>query len=288
MRKSAGFSLSALKAFMAQSGRGASLAEPAANDSHHASDLWQTGLAAIDMHLPAAGLDRYAVHEVEPFSTRHMQAASLFTLGLLARLRGTQPVLWCHTSSHIREYGRPYAFGLERFGFDPAQLVLGDVGPDRNLPFALEEALKTTGITAVVGEGFRPDFTLSRRLSLLARRVKCPCILLSPPDGQHGSAALTRWRVAAEPGPKDANDPKGPGLTSWRVALTRTRGGIPLPAIDTVLPLSTTPYPWRITWDEETNCFTEAAPVSRRTLHEPRETSRPDRTNPSILGRATG
>jgi hypothetical protein len=206
-----------------------------------------------------------------------MPSLTGFAFGLLSRLRSSQPIIWCVTAQQIGDYGQLYAFGLERYGISPAQIIITKVHHPLHLHFALEEALKTDGVAAVIGEGPRPTFTGSRRLSLLAQKHERPCLLLnSQVDGVPGSAALTRWQITPTQGVEDPLDPFGPGLPTWRIALPRARGGRTMPNIrdarrdfdiagephlnNTVPDNQTqTPYPWRVTWDEQTLSFREAS-----------------------------
>ncbi|MEL6946952.1 MAG: hypothetical protein AAFO73_04895 [Pseudomonadota bacterium] len=193
---------------------------------------WTTGVEAIDAHLPAGHINRSGLHEVEPLRATDMPSLTGFSFALLSRLRSNAPIIWCVTAEQVGEYGHLYAHGVQRFGLSPAQIIFSKVSKAVHLQFAMEEALKTEGVTAVLGEGPRPCFTGSRRLSLIARQQGRPCLLLAGGgQGERGSAAMTRWQVAPSPGVENPNDPFGPGLPTWRLALTRVRGGSPMPAL---------------------------------------------------------
>ena len=221
---------------------------------------WRLNIGEIDACLPLHGLDQAGLHEIEPLKPVEMPALTGFAFGLLAQLPSQQPIIWCVSADQVGDYGQLYAFGVQRYGISPARIVFARVNHPLHLHFALEEALKTEGVAAVIGEGRRPTFTGSRRLSLLARRHNTPCLLLSGErDGERGSAALTRWQVAPVAGVEDPHDPFGPGLPTWRVALTRARGGRTLPAMEEGEALHDTPYPWRIVFDEQTLSFRPAA-----------------------------
>ncbi|MEM9732253.1 MAG: hypothetical protein AAF903_02070 [Pseudomonadota bacterium] len=227
---------------------------------------WRTGVDAIDTCLPRGGLARAGLHEIEPLKPDDMPSLTGFAFALLCRLGSARPIIWCVTARQIGDYGQPYAFGLSRFGLSSAQIVFVKVAREKDLPFALEEAIKTKGVAAVLGEGARPDLTGSRRLALLCKTHQTPCLFMSPhKDGNRGSAALTRWEITPQMGLEDPRDPFGPGLSSWLVALPRARGGRTLPGLEgSELSNPSISYPWRIVWDEQTHSFCSASLFSDR------------------------
>ncbi len=243
---------------------------------------WTTGVETIDGCLPEHGLSRSGLHEIEPLIPTDMPSLTGFAFGMLSKLRSNHPIIWCVTAQQVGDYGQLYAFGLERYGISPAQIIISKVNHPLHLHFALEEALKTDGVAAVIGEGPRPTFTGSRRLSLLSQTHGRPCLLLnSQADGERGSAALTRWQVSPTQGVEDPLDPFGPGLPTWRIALPRSRGGKTMPSMRETLKgfeahndlnHNNTSYPWRIVWDEQTLSFREASLFSSGAVSQSSET----------------
>jgi protein ImuA len=209
---------------------------------------WQTGVSCMDSHLASGILSLSGLHEIEPLRSTDTPWLTGFAFALLARLQTPAPIVWCVTRQQVGDHGSLYAHGAERYGLSPSQIVFCKVDHPLHLHFALEEALKTEGVAAVMGEGPLPSFTGSRRLSLLTKTHQKPCLLLNPQAGSgRGSAAQTRWQVKPIPGETDPLDPFGPGLPTWLVALARVRGGHP------------SSHPWRVVWDEQTHSFREAA-----------------------------
>ena len=233
---------------------------------------WKMGIDFVDTCLPQTGLSRSGLHEIEPFRPTDMPSLTGFTFALLSCLRTSQPIIWCVTTQQIGDYGQLYAFGLERYGISPSQILLTKVKHVNDLHFAMEEAVKTDGVAAVIGEGARPSFTGSRRLSLLCKTHNRPCLLMSAnTQAALGSAALTRFQITPTHGIEDPRDPFGPGLPTWMVALPRARSGKTMPRmeVDTFSEnKQNTSYPWRIAWDDQTHSFRPAALFSNRTLYE--------------------
>ncbi len=102
--------------------------------------------------------------------------------------------------------------------------MLGRAGDDRDVLWAMEEALGHPGVAAVIGEVTALARRPGRRLQLAAETSGVPALVLHrprlAPSGRiPPSSAATRWRVAALP---------GDGMsTRWRVELLRCRGGKP-------------------------------------------------------------
>lgn len=205
------------------------------------------GLAAIDGHLPWRGLPRDALHEVIAGDTG---AATGFCAALIGRLAGGSggPVLWCE-SRHALDSGGIYAPGLARFGLDPARLILVRARRDDDVLWAMEEGLRCRGLGAVVGEAREVPLTASRRLQLAAAEGRTMAVLLRPrARAASASAATTRWRVDAAPGP----DGEAPGLgpARWRAEMFRCRSG--------------GPRSWNLEWRDETGSFAVATALRDR------------------------
>lgn len=246
---------------------------------------WSLGVEAIDAFLPSHGLSRGGLHEVEPLRPSDTPSLTGFAFALLSRLRLAKPIIWCVTNSQVGDYGQPYAFGLSRFGISPSQIIFARVAKDKELPFALEEALKTQGVGAVIGEGERPCFTGSRRISLLCKTHRVPCLFMaSRGDHAKGSAAFTRFQVAPLPGVEDPHDPFGPGLPHWRLALTRARTGRAMPGLEEgAISDQIQQDQWRIVWDDQTLSFRPAS-VFRRTA-PPQSASENVAARKAVVGR---
>ncbi|CAA9230178.1 MAG: hypothetical protein AVDCRST_MAG04-1084 [uncultured Acetobacteraceae bacterium] len=173
---------------------------------------------ALDAALPGGGgLSRAAVHEVleaEP------GAAAGFCALVLARAGGT--VLW------IAAEPDAWPPGLARFGLSPANLVLVQAPRPVDGLWAMEEALRCSGVAGALLVLRELDLTAARRLQLAAEAGGAVGLLLRPDEGEEAAgatAALTRWRVGALAGTggsaHDLGDPR------WQLDLLRCRGGRP-------------------------------------------------------------
>ena len=194
------------------------------------------GVDAIDAALPGRGLKAGALHEVTADDYRDMGAATGFLAALAVRLAegGFSPVLWCGVAQPPFDIGALYGPGLASFGLDPARLVLVHPASATDCLWAMEETLRSGAFAVVVGEidgrVSALDLTATRRLQLAAEEKGVPALLFTGHEGGAASAAATRWRVSALPSSLIPDTDKFGGLIEapgWRMALTRSRGGVP-------------------------------------------------------------
>jgi protein ImuA len=206
-------------------------------------------LGAPDAALKG-GLALAELHELVSAGTLHHGAALGFALALAALVpaRGGT-IVFAQQDFAGLEAGALYGLGCDLFGLDPARLLLVRAASQRDALWAMEEALKTRGLTAVIGElaqnGEDADLTATRRLSLAVQKGGGLALLLRQRVLDAPSAAATRWQIAAAPGPPDRFG--GLGRTAFSLALTKNRRG----------PCGN----WVLQWDHHGVCFIQA--VSR-------------------------
>ena len=169
------------------------------------------GLSLIDGTLASGGLKLGCLHEVVG------TGADGFVAALAARLSG--PILWCGNENTNIELHPP---GLVAFGLDPDRLILVRCPNRTELLSAMEEGLRGTALSAVIGETTGAvGLTASRRLQLAAETGDGAGFLLLRSAGTpEPSAAFTRWRIDPAPTPALETD-----NIHWRVELERCRGG---------------------------------------------------------------
>jgi protein ImuA len=230
---------------------------------------WRFGIAEVDTHLPR-GLERAGLHEIAPSTHADMGATLSFALALLKTLptdnspmsprpnpppEGKEirwkpkPILWCQSAEARREFGRPFGPGLVHHGLAQEQLLFLTARREADVLWAIEEAVRSRAPAAILGEVKQASFLASRRLALATAEAGLPVLLIaSKPAGT--SAAHTRWRIAARPGPADAWDSAAPGALAWQAALRRVRGGHP--------------SEFDLEWNDETHHFRLAAALADR------------------------
>ena len=145
---------------------------------------------------------------------------------LLPQLDSGKPLLWIQDRMAILEAGRIHPAGI-----GPRPLIHVTARDARDALWAMEEGLRCSGLSAVVGEIWGDpaalDFTATRRLSVAAERRQVPCWLVRLQGTANLSGARMRWRIASMPSLPHALDPKAPGAPAWDAELFRARGFAP-------------------------------------------------------------
>ena len=169
------------------------------------------GLSALDAALPEGGLVLGGVHEATG------SAAGCFVGMVATQLEG--PVLWCvDVDARTKLFGP----GLVSFGLHPVRVIVAHCRGRTDLLWAMEEGLRTSALTAVIGEPLGiVDLIASRRLQLAAEAGETLGIVLNvEKEVRFAPSALeSRWRIDSEPA-VDLVRPR------WRVVLERCRGGV--------------------------------------------------------------
>lgn len=115
-----------------------------------------------------------------------------------------RPVLFCSTREDEFENGALYGPGLLPLGLDVSRLINVRVRRQDEALWAIEEALHSGAVSAVVARLDGVALTPARRLSLAAQDGGTPCLVVSRHDSPGMAASVSRLRV-------------GPihGLTNW-------------------------------------------------------------------------
>ena len=190
------------------------------------------GEREIDAALPWGGLPRGVLHEVVAGDVGVGHGFVAAILGRLAAAKGCRDkkILWCLPPAGLYETGNLYAPALAAYGLDPGRLLVARGRRDADIQWAMEEGLRCSALSAVVGQVRSLDLTTSRCLQLAARRSGVTVFLLmsrgeQARSRQEWSAAVTRWRITSAP----ADVPAAGSLhgTAWQLELVRCRGGLP-------------------------------------------------------------
>lgn len=188
----------------------------------------ETGVAEIDGTL-GGGLLRGAMHEVLPRGAQDLPSAAGFAFGLAARAAGAGThTLYIQHDFMRGEGGQPYLPGLTLSGFDTGSLIYLHVPRAEDVLWAMGEALKCRGFSAVIAE-FPPqtrvlDLTMTRRLTLAAQEGAGFGLILRQAGEIEPSAATTRWCVSAAPSVPDRYG--GIGAPSMSLDLVKNRFGL--------------------------------------------------------------
>jgi len=152
-------------------------------------------------------------------------AALAFALERLTGAEDSRPWLLATTPMWLRERGRPFARGMERFA--PGRLIWVRAEKEAAALWALEEALKSGAVAGGLGCVEQPAFVTTRRLEFAARAGGARGVLLRAGPVSDLSAARRRWRIGAAPSGQAAFDAAAPGPARIRAELVRRRDGPP-------------------------------------------------------------
>lgn len=207
----------------------------AVNDARHSPCLTSFRLATASLH------DLYAASPADAV------AASAFGLGMAVGAAAGKPVVWGLDAMTAQEVGQPYAPGLNEMGLRPADLFLVRVRDAPALLAVGEEALRSSGVGAVVlsawGETKAFSLTASRRLSMAARTGGATAFLVRTGASPSPSAAWTRWSIRS--GASRPMEADTPGRPVFSAQLQRHREGAVLRT-------------WTLEWDRDRRAFVEA------------------------------
>lgn len=181
-----------------------------------------TGLGPVITAFPHARFPTGAVHEFLSAGPECAAAAGGFIAGLLAALMQKESVcVWISSSRTL------FPAALKIFGVDPSRIIFADLRREKDVLWAMEQALSCEGLAAVVGEIQEIGFTASRRLQLAVEQSRVTGFLLRHrPRNINAVACVARWRITPLPSASDAGLP-GVGFPCWKVELLKVRNGRP-------------------------------------------------------------
>ena len=186
--------------------------------SNNAADV---GLGSLKHAFPNATFPLGSIHEFLSPGTEAQAATSGFISGLLSPLmqRGGT-ALWISSSRNL------FPPALKGFGIQPDRIIFIDVKKEREVMWALDEALKCAALTAVVGEIKEISFTASRRLQLAVEQSQVTGFIICNPRNLNATACVARWRISPLPG-ESLDDLPGLTFPQWKVELLRVKNGRP-------------------------------------------------------------
>ncbi|WCT13779.1 ImuA family protein [Mucilaginibacter jinjuensis] len=178
------------------------------------------GLGPVESAFPNGVFPVAAVHELVCHNTEQAAACGGFITGVLSGLIQKGGVcVW------IGRAGQLFAPALRAFGLEPDRVIFVSLTKDKDALWVMEEALKCTGLIAVVCELQEMDFKQSRRLQLAVEQSRVTGFVLRNAAAKLGSTACTaRWRIKPLPS-ADLNGLPGLGYLRWQVELLKVRNG---------------------------------------------------------------
>lgn len=190
---------------------------PKLNDSIPDIDLGPVNAAFANATFPIG-----AVHEFLCPVKEHAAAATGFVSILTGKLmRHGGACIWITTAGTI------FPPALKTFCIPPERVIFIALQRTKDALWALEEALKCEGISAVIAEIPELSFTQSRRLQLAVEQSKVTGFILRiSPGNANTTACVTRWKITPIPSELKEGLP-GVGFPRWHVDLLKVRNGHP-------------------------------------------------------------
>ncbi len=180
------------------------------------------GWGRIDNAFPNGTFPSGAVHEFLCSGSENGAASGGFIAGLIAALMQNRGAcVWISCSRTM------FPPALKNFGIDPDRVIFVDLQNERDVLWAMEEALKCGALSAVVGELQEISFSTSRRLQLAVEQSRVTgFIFRQNPRNLNTTACVSRWRITSLPSETEDGLP-GLGFPRWNVELLKVRNGRP-------------------------------------------------------------
>jgi protein ImuA len=179
-------------------------------------------LGPINQAFPNCRFPLGAIHEFCCLLNQEVAATSGFIAGLLsAFMQNGNAIIWVSSCRTLF----PPAFIY--FGIKPENIIFIDLKKEKDVLWAIEEALKCEALAAVVGEVPELSFTASRRLQLAVEQSRVTgFVIRRGPRKLNTTASIARWKITSLPGEMEDSMP-GVGLPRWKVELLKVRNGKP-------------------------------------------------------------
>jgi protein ImuA len=178
--------------------------------------------AAIKNAFPNAAFPLGAVHELISDNAEDAAVTSGFIAAILASImKNAGSCIWINRSQSV------FPPALKSFGISPDNIIFIYLKKEKEVLWAMEEALKCKGLSAVIGEVQDLSFNASRRLQLAIEQSQVTgFIVRRNPRNLNTTACLARWKITSLPGELPADMP-GVGFPRWNVELLKVRNGKP-------------------------------------------------------------
>lgn len=197
--------------------------------SFHNTGL-DVGLGQISAAFPSSVFPLGAVHEMLCNTVEEATASSGFLAGILSSiLKNGGTVMWIGAAPCI------FPPSLKAFGVNPDNIIFLTIQKEKDILWAMEEALKCASLSVVVGEINDISFNTSRRFQLAVELSGVTSFLLRRNPRNLTTACVCRWHVTPLSSVADDAMP-GVGHPRWKVELLKVRSG--------------SPGAWEIEWKE--------------------------------------
>lgn len=179
-----------------------------------------TGLGEVERAFPDQTFPLGAVHEFISNAKEEAAATNGFMAGLISQLAKKGTAVWVSSKRTI------YPPALSVFGIEPERVFFIDLWRQKDVLWAIEEALKCDAVSVVIGELTELSFTESRRLQLAVEQSRVTGFIHRySPKTNNVTACVTRWKI--KPLASETGGMPGVGFPRWNVQLLKVRNGKP-------------------------------------------------------------
>ena len=180
------------------------------------------GLEFMSEAFPEGQFPLGAVHELISEGKEAASSTAGFTSRILSGLmKNGGATVWIGKSPIL------FPPALKAFGIPPDKVIFIDLKKEKDILWAMEEALKCASLSAVIGEIPELSFTHSRRFQLAVEQSKTTgFILRNNPKTQTPNSCVARWKIKPLPSQTEDGLP-GIGYPIWQVELQKIRNGKP-------------------------------------------------------------
>lgn len=181
----------------------------------------QTSLGRINEAFPNNVFPFSALHEFFCSNKEQVAASSAFIAALLSsHPYKTGTIVWISSSFQL------FPPSLKWFGIQPHQVLFLHVKKEKDIAWAVNEALKCSSLSAVVGEMPEMSLTASRRFQLAIEDAGVGCFILRANPKNLLTTAVSRWQIQPMHSKIEDGFP-GLGHPRWQVKLLKVRNGKP-------------------------------------------------------------
>lgn len=179
-------------------------------------------LGLLEKAFPYGVFPTVAIHEFLCDEEEDSAATNGFLSTLLAKLmQNERSCIW------ISPFAQVFPPALKNFGIHPDKIIFIHLHKDKDILWAMEEALKCPGLAAVVAELQELSFAQSRRLQLAVENNKITGFVLRTNNKKISTTAcVARWRISPLPSFTEKGLP-GVGFPQWQVELLKVKNGEP-------------------------------------------------------------
>lgn len=179
------------------------------------------GLGKIEEAFPNRSFPFSALHEFFCYGQEELSASAAFISGLLSsRLQKGGTVVWVSSAKKL------FPPSLKWFGIQPHQVLFLHVRKEKEISWAVNESLKCSSLTAVIGEMSELSLTASRRFQLAIEDSGVGCFVLRANPKNLLTAAVSRWHIKPLHTKVEDGFP-GIGHPRWQAKLLKARNGKP-------------------------------------------------------------